>query len=109
MSELLQDWVTQQAQTRPAAMAVVDEGDQVVGIIDESDILLALTDDGDVNTRPVTDYMTSKLQTIPPTSTIQDLLPIFRSDLVAIVADKDRFYGLVTKIDLINYLRKQLP
>lgn len=90
-------------------MAVVDENDQVVGIIDESDILLALTDDGDVNTRPVTAYMTSKLQTVPPTSKIQDLLPIFRSDLVAIVADEDHFYGLITKIDLINYLRKQLP
>ena len=25
------------------------------------------------------------------------------------VADGEKFYGLITKIDLINYLRKQLP
>jgi len=35
-------------------------------------------------------------------------VPIFRADRVAIVADEHAFYGIITKIDLINYLRKQL-
>jgi cystathionine beta-synthase len=90
-------------------MAVVDEHDHVIGIIDESDILIALTHDGGQMTRPVSDFMTRRLETIAPTATVNDLLPIFRADRVAIVADSQHFYGLITKIDLINYLRKQLP
>ncbi len=37
------------------------------------------------------------------------LMPIFRADRVAIVVDKSgKYYGLITKIDMINYLRSQL-
>jgi len=90
-------------------MAVLDEREHVVGIIDESDVLLAITHDGANWKRPVSDFMTSRLETVKPTASVNDLLPIFRADRVAIVADGERFYGLITKIDLINYLRKQLP
>jgi cystathionine beta-synthase len=90
-------------------MAVVDAGDKVVGILDESDVLMALATSPENAKRPVSDFMTSKLETLRPNATINDLLPIFRADRVAIVADESAFYGLITKIDLINYLRKQLP
>lgn len=90
-------------------MAVLDDTDKVIGIIDESDVLIALTHDGGQVNRPVSDFMTRRLETISPTAPINDLLPIFRADRVAIVADDKHFYGLITKIDLINYLRKQLP
>ena len=30
------------------------------------------------------------------------------ADRVAIVADQDRFYGIITRIDLINFLRKRM-
>jgi cystathionine beta-synthase len=93
-------------------MAVLNEKDRVVGIIDESDVLIALTQSGssldEVGRRPVRDFMTSRLETISPASSVNDLMPIFRADRVAIVADDTHFYGLITKIDLINYLRKQL-
>lgn len=90
-------------------MAVVDERDQVVGIIDESDVLLALTSDAKANSRrPVRDFMTSRLETVRPEVPITALLPIFRADRVAIVTDEQHFYGIITRIDLINYLRRQL-
>jgi cystathionine beta-synthase len=89
-------------------MAVLDEKDKVVGILDESDVLMALVRDRDYTTRPVKDYMTSRVETVRPTASVNDLVPIFRADRVAIVADEKHFYGLITKIDLINYLRKQL-
>lgn len=90
-------------------MAVLNEQEKVVGIIDESDVLLAITYDLASWKRPVSDFMTSRVETIKPTASVNDLLPIFRADRVAIVADGEKFYGLITKIDLINYLRKQLP
>jgi cystathionine beta-synthase len=90
-------------------MAVVDAHDKVVGIIDESDILMALVDGPENASKPVREYMSSRLETIRPGAQIAELVPIFRADRVAIVADDKHFYGLITKIDLINYLRKQLP
>ncbi|MBM4112725.1 MAG: pyridoxal-phosphate dependent enzyme [Phycisphaerae bacterium] len=90
-------------------MAVVDEHDKVVGIIDESDVLLALTHDAKSNTRRhVREFMTSRLETVRPDLSVDSLLPIFRADRVAIVADDKHFYGIITRIDLINYWRRQL-
>ena len=89
-------------------MAVMGEGPRPIGILDESDILLALTSDRRNAAKPVRDFMTTRLETISPKAAITDLMPIFRADRVAIVCDDDRFYGLITKIDVINYLRKQL-
>jgi cystathionine beta-synthase len=89
-------------------MAVVDEKDHVVGILDETDVLMALVHDRNCGAKPVRDFMTSRVETVRPTASVNDLVPIFRADRVAVVADERHFYGLITKIDLINYLRKQL-
>jgi len=88
-------------------MAVLDERDRVLGIIDESDVLLALYRDRGALQRPVSEFMTSNLETVPPTARPEDLIPIFRADRVAIVVDGDRYCGLITRIDLINWLRQQ--
>lgn len=90
-------------------MAVVDGHDKVVGIIDESDVLLALSHDAAGNARrAVRDFMSSRLETVRPDLSVDALLPIFRADRVAIVTDDNHFYGIITRIDLINYLRRQL-
>ena len=87
---------------------VVLENDKVTGIIDESDVLMALVHDPAGGDRPVSDFMTRRLETVNPDASINDLVPIFRADRVAIVMDDDNYYGLITRMDLINYLRKQL-
>jgi cystathionine beta-synthase len=91
-------------------MVVLGEGDRIEGILDESDVLLALVGDAKGSAaRPVSDFMTRRLETVRPSARPEDLLPVFRADRVAIVADENAFYGIITKIDLINWLRKQLP
>ena len=90
-------------------MVVLDAGGRVEGIIDESDVLLAMVDDPQGSAgRPVSEFMTRRLEVLRPSAKVSDLVPIFRADRVAIVADDKAFYGIITKIDLINYLRKQL-
>lgn len=90
-------------------MVVMDHRDRVVGIIDESDILLAISNDRAAFEKPVSDYMTRRLETIRPSADVGELMPIFRADRVAIVVDDDgAYHGLITKIDMINYLRTQL-
>ena len=91
-------------------MAVLDDKHQVLGIIDESDILLAVHNDKENFSKPVSDFMTSNLSTVSTTDSIDALVPLFKEDKVAIVIGEDDSYlGLVTKIDFIHHLRKQLP
>jgi len=90
-------------------MAVLDKMDKVVGILDESDILLAVTSNAENFQKPVREFMTTELSTLSATAEIDELLPLFAEDKVAIVFDQDHYLGLITKIDLINHLRKQLP
>jgi cystathionine beta-synthase len=84
------------------------EGDQPVGIIDESDLLLAVADDPTRFAAPVRSAMSAALQTVPVDATIADLLALFRRDLVAVVVDRGRFIGLITRTDVINHLRRKI-
>jgi cystathionine beta-synthase len=90
-------------------LPVLDEG-KLVGIIDESDILAKVEGpyDGrwDRFNAPVRTAMTAKLNTLQASQTLDALLPVFDRNEVAIVFDGDEFVGLVTRIDLINHLRR---
>ena len=89
-------------------LPVLREG-RVVGILDESDVLVSVTDGGEQNFhRKVDAFMTRDLVTIRPDAPIDTLVPILKKGLVAVVADEERFYGLVTQIDFLNYLRLKL-
>jgi cystathionine beta-synthase len=86
----------------------VMEDNKLVGIISETDILLAVTGNPNGFTIPVKDAMVNNLVTIEVNKSIQDLLPIFKESMVAIVMDKGEFLGLVTPIDLLQYLRRRI-
>ncbi len=88
-------------------LAVLDD-DHIVGLVDESDILLAVYDREDYFKNPVAEAMTRNLETVAPTVPIETLLPIFERSLVALVVDGDEFLGLITRIDLLNYLRRRM-
>jgi len=86
-------------------LPVVDDG-KIVGLIDESDILLGIYEDKDSFQDNVASAMVTTLELVPPSASIDDIVALFKEDKIAIVFDKDIFYGLITQIDLINYLRK---
>lgn len=83
----------------------VMEGDRIVGLIDESDILLAVYEDESRFALPVSAAMVKDLEFIDVQATMDELLPIFNRDHVAIVMDQGQFLGLITRIDLLNFLR----
>jgi cystathionine beta-synthase len=88
-------------------LPVLDDG-RIVGILDESDLLIAATRDAGAFKGPVRTVMTRKLVTLQMNATIEQLLPVLDRGMVAIVVDGDRFLGLVTRIDLLNYLRRKV-
>ncbi len=89
-------------------LPVMRDSDWVAGIIDESDILLEVMHDEARFGAPVETAMISKIETLQADAPIESLLPIFRADHVPIVLDGDKFLGLITRIDLLNYLRRRL-
>ena len=86
----------------------VMEGDRIVGIVDESDVLLHVYGDEARFRDPVATAMVSKLDKVNVSAPIEALLPVFDRGHVAIVMDGERFIGLITRIDLLNYLRRRV-
>jgi cystathionine beta-synthase len=88
-------------------LPVMDEG-RLIGLIDESDLLEAVEDRRTDRRfdQPVSSAMTAKLHTLQAHQPLDALLPVFDKDQVAIVLDGREFLGLITRIDLINYLRR---
>jgi cystathionine beta-synthase len=88
---------------------VVDQHGRALGILDESDVLVKVHRDPSHFNDPVKKAMTSKLETLSPKATIKDLLDVFDRGRVAIVMEDDKFLGLVTRSDLLSYLRLHMP
>jgi cystathionine beta-synthase len=86
----------------------VMDGETIVGILDESDLLLHVHADPARFHDPVSAAMVSNVNTLAPGAPVADLLPVFQRDHVALVADGSHYIGLITRIDLLNYLRQQL-
>ncbi|WP_366556158.1 pyridoxal-phosphate dependent enzyme [Aquibaculum sediminis] len=89
-------------------LPVVNEAGEAIGILDESDLLLAVVEEEARFRDPVSSAMTRKLETVEADRPVEDLLPIFERDHVAIVLDDGQFLGLITRIDLVNHLRRKL-
>ncbi|WP_309891519.1 pyridoxal-phosphate dependent enzyme [Archangium sp.] len=86
----------------------VIERNKVVGMIDESDLLLAAIDDETRLRQPVRDFMSTRLQTVNVRTPVRELLPLLDKGFVPIVVDGEEFIGLITRIDLLNHLRRKL-
>ncbi|HUO19953.1 MAG TPA: cystathionine beta-synthase [Steroidobacteraceae bacterium] len=87
---------------------VMQDG-RIVGIVDEEDILLEVVKNPQHFNDPVTQAMARHLVTVPVDAPIEQLMEIFKRGMVAIVMHGGEFQGLVTRIDLLNWLRRRLP
>ncbi len=87
-------------------LPVIESG-RVVGIVDESDLLFALHENKAALTLQVKEIMSTQLETVFPSDSIDKVMSIFKKGRVALVADDKEFYGVVTKIDLVDYLRRE--
>lgn len=83
------------------------DGGRLVGVVDESDLLLRVQDDANRYGEAVRDAMSTQLQTLHPSADLTALRRVLDSGLVAIIAEGDHFHGLITRFDLLNYLRKK--
>lgn len=82
------------------------ESGELRGIIDEWDLLHAVSPDRGNFRQTVRGVMTTNLETLEASADMSALLSLFERDMVPIITHQGGFYGLITKIDYLNYLRR---
>ena len=91
-------------------MPVLDEkGRQMAGIVSEVDLLNYLVR-GDVPAgldTPIDDLVESDYATVTPATRVHLLRNIFNDATMVVVQDRDDIVGIITKIDLIEYLAEK--
>jgi len=87
-------------------LPVLDDN-KIVGIVDESDLLSAIyVKNYNFQTTVISKIMSIGLSKVLPNDSIEKLIDILNQGFVAIIEnDQQIFQGIITKIDLINYLR----
>jgi CBS domain-containing protein len=91
---------------------VVSDGGKLAGIFSERDVLLKLGERaGELMGRPVKDFMTCKVESLPPTAKIA--FAVHRMDQggfrhVPIVNDKGEAAGIFSVRDILSYLTRKL-
>jgi cystathionine beta-synthase len=91
------------------AQLPVLEGDKIVGLLDESDVLIKVYHKPESFKQTVGETMMRTLETLPPAASLETLKAVLDKGLTAIIADDKKFYGLITRYDLLSYLRRSMP
>jgi cystathionine beta-synthase len=89
-------------------LPVLQDG-RLVGVLDEGDILKGMDRESverdERFKQAVSSVMTTKLRTLQVQEPLEELLPIFERDEVALIIDGEEFVGVITRVDLLNHLR----
>lgn len=86
----------------------VMEADRVVGLLDEWDLLHHVQGGPGRFGDPVRTAMCQKLETVDLETPTSKLMDTFDKGHVAIVVENGHFHGLITRIDALNHLRRNV-
>ena len=93
--------------TSDVSQVPVIENHEILGLIDEADVLITVMGNPGGFSAEAGQVMSDKLATIDVGRPMTDLLPIFEKGRIASVVENEKFLGLITPIDFLNYLRKR--
>ena len=83
-------------------------GGGLVGVIDEWDLLARVHDHVDRFRDRVDAAMTDAPETLAPDAGLAEVEAVLDRGHVAIVADASGFHGLITRVDVLNHLRRSV-
>jgi cystathionine beta-synthase len=91
-------------------LPVVEAEGKLIGIVTESALLEHLLHNGHIHdpADTIAAIVNPKVQTVPPEANVGTVLNAFDCDKVVIVARAGRPVGILTKIDLIEYVTGQI-
>ncbi len=84
------------------------QGEKIVGLIDEYDMLMAVSRGESHFRDPVSKHMETVLETLEPTRALDDVMRILDRGHVALIVEGGKFHGIITRIDILNSLRRKL-
>jgi cystathionine beta-synthase len=88
-------------------LPVMDEG-RLVGVITEDTIIQFVFGRPDLMTAPVADAMESAFIKLDKETSVNNLVAMLHVQPYAAIMDGEDFLGLITRSDVLNYLRRQL-
>jgi cystathionine beta-synthase len=86
----------------------VMDGDELIGIVTEDDILRFAFGRPERFNEPVRSAMTTTFLRVEKDISINNLVALLEVRSSAAVMDANRFLGLITRSDVLNYLRRQV-
>jgi cystathionine beta-synthase len=86
----------------------VMDGERLIGIVTEDDILRFAFGRPERFNEPVRNAMTATFLRVDKNTSINNLVAMLEVRSSAAVMDGERFLGLVTRSDVLNYLRRQV-
>ena len=88
-------------------LPVMDEG-RLVGVVTEDTIIQYVFGRPELMTAKVEDAMETAFIKLDKDTTVNNLVAMLRVQPYAAILDGDRFLGLITRSDVLNYLRRQI-
>jgi len=88
-------------------LPVMDEG-QLVGVVTEDTIIRYAFGKPELLSSPVSQAMETSFIKLDASSTVNNLVAMLQVQPYAAVLDGENFLGLITRSDVLNYLRKQV-
>ena len=85
------------------------EDDKLIGVLTEEDIMSFVFGGPERLSEPVTSAMRTECVALDKGTPMDDLVSLLETEPYAAVMDGDDFLGLITRADVLNYLRKQMP
>ncbi len=85
----------------------VMDNDRLVGVLTEDDIIRYVFGKPELMNAPVRDAMQSAYIQVSKEESVGNLVAMLHVQSCAAVVDGDEFYGLITRSDVLNYLRLQ--
>ena len=86
-------------------LPVIEEGD-VIGVIQEKDILKNCLNNKEGFSDLISNVMSKKINSLDSKASVDELSKILENENFAMIMENNTFIGLLTKVDLLAYLKK---
>ena len=106
LGAVVRDVITLMRDNGISQLPVVKPNGRLAGIVAEVDLLNHLVKSGGLDS-PVDDLAESDYATVTPATRVHLLRNIFNDAKIVVVEERDEIVGVITKIDLIEYLAER--
>jgi len=84
------------------------DGDRLIGVLTEEDIMRFVFGHPERMSSPVREAMQTAFISVPKEMPVSNLVSILQVAPYAVVTDGTQFLGLITRTDVLNYLRREM-